>query len=131
MRCNQDGERVKAKWFCLIFKLGFLQLISKPFIILRQSLELALWIVLKQSDLYESKHVAAECSYMIHNPSFKMTTSFAIYLDLELTSLNFDIIKFKEYKFSKVCFWYNVKGCQYMVIYSNERETYLLIDSGY
>ena len=131
MRCNQDGERVKAKWFCCIFKLIFLQLISKNYLILTQSVELVLWIVLKQIDLYESKHVAVECSYMILNPSFKLKTSFAIYLDLELKSLNFDIIEFKEYKFSKVCFWYNVKGCQYMVIYSNECEICLLIDSGY
>ena len=36
------SERVRAKWFCCAFKLGFLQLIC-------------------QRELYESKHVAVEC----------------------------------------------------------------------
>ena len=43
------SERARAKWFCCAFKLGFLQL------------ELALSIILKQKELYESKHVAVEC----------------------------------------------------------------------
>ena len=45
------SERVRAKWFCCAFKLGFLQLIW----------ELALSIILKQRELYESKHVVVEC----------------------------------------------------------------------
>ena len=38
------SERVRAKWFCCAFKLGFLQL---KFRVLKSSLELALSIFLK------------------------------------------------------------------------------------
>ena len=55
--CN---ERVTAKWFCA-FKLDFLQLICKASLIFKSNLELALSIILKQRELYESKHVAVEC----------------------------------------------------------------------
>ena len=34
-------------------------------------------------------------------------------------------------KVSKVYFWYGAKGCQYLVIQSNECLICLLIDSGY
>ena len=43
------------------FKLGFLQLICKVSLIFKSNLELALSIILKQRELYESKHVAVEC----------------------------------------------------------------------
>ena len=78
------SERVRDKWFCCAFKLGFLQLICKAFLIFVSTLELALSITLKQR---ESRHVAAGCRSlkiwdllsldMFHNPSFKMTTSLA------------------------------------------------------
>ena len=55
------SERVAAKWFCCAFKLGFLQLICKDSLIFKSNLELALSIILKQRELYESKHVAVEC----------------------------------------------------------------------
>ena len=55
------SERVRAKWFCCAFKLGFLQLICKASLIFKSNLELALSIILKQRELYESKHVAVEC----------------------------------------------------------------------
>ena len=55
------SERVRAKWFCYAFKLGFLQLICKASLIFKSNLELALSIILKQRELYESKHVAVEC----------------------------------------------------------------------
>ena len=55
------SERVRTKWFCRAFKLGFLQLICKASLILKSNLELILSIVLKQRELYESKHVAVEC----------------------------------------------------------------------
>ena len=55
------SERVKVKWFCCASKLGFLQLICKASLIFRLNLELALWIVLKQRELYESEHVSEEC----------------------------------------------------------------------
>ena len=55
------SERVRAKWFCCAFKLGFLQLICKASLIFKSNLELALSIILKQRELYESKHVTVEC----------------------------------------------------------------------
>ena len=55
------SERVRAKWFCCAFKLGFLQLICKASLIFKSNLELALSIILKKRELYESKHVAVEC----------------------------------------------------------------------
>ena len=42
------NERVRAKWFCCAFKLGFLQLICKASLIFKSSLELTLSINLKQ-----------------------------------------------------------------------------------
>ena len=53
--------KVRAKWFCCAFKFGFLQLICKLSLIFKSNLELALLIILKQRELYESKHVVVEC----------------------------------------------------------------------
>ena len=55
------SERVIAKLFYCTFKLGFLQLICRAFLIFKLNLELALSIILKQRELYESKHIAVEC----------------------------------------------------------------------
>ena len=41
--------------------LGFLQLICKGSVIFKSNIELALWITLKQRELYEPKHVSEEC----------------------------------------------------------------------
>ena len=57
------SERVRAKLFYCAFKLGFLRLICKASVIFKSNLELALSIILKQRELYESKHVALECRY--------------------------------------------------------------------
>ena len=54
-------ESVRAKLFCCAFKLGFLQLICKASLIFKLNLELDLYIILKQRELYESRHVAVEC----------------------------------------------------------------------
>ena len=80
------SERVKAKWFCCPFKLGFFQLICKASLIFKLNLELASSIILKQRELSESKHVAAERRCLkiwellpfdrLLNLCFKMTTSF-------------------------------------------------------
>ena len=51
------SERVRAKWFCWAFKLGFLQLICNDSLILKSNLELAFSIILKQRELCKSKHV--------------------------------------------------------------------------
>ena len=45
------SEKVRAKWFCCAFKLGFSQLICKASLIFRSNLELALPIILKQREL--------------------------------------------------------------------------------
>ena len=42
------SERVRAKWFFNVFKLGFLQLICKASLIFKSNLELALSIILKE-----------------------------------------------------------------------------------
>ena len=55
------SERVRAKLFCCAFIVGFLQLICKASLIFKSNLELALSIILKQRELYESKHVSEEC----------------------------------------------------------------------
>ena len=55
------SERVRAKWLCFVFKLDFLQLICKASLSFKSNLELALSIILKERDLYESKHVVVEC----------------------------------------------------------------------
>ena len=51
------SKRVRAKWFCFAFRLGFLQLICKAFLIFKSNLKLTLSIILKQRELY----VAMEC----------------------------------------------------------------------
>ena len=55
------SERARGKWFCCVFKLGFLQLICKASLIFKWNLELALSIILKQRELYKLKHVGVEC----------------------------------------------------------------------
>ena len=55
------SERVRAKWFCCAFKLGFLQLVCKASLIFKSNLELVLSIILKQREFYKSKHVSEEC----------------------------------------------------------------------
>ena len=55
------SERVRAKWLCCAFKLGFLQLICKASLIFELNLELAVSIILKQRELQESEHVVMEC----------------------------------------------------------------------
>ena len=54
-------KRVRAKWFCCAFKLGFHQLICKTSLIFKSNLELALSIILKQRKLYVSNHAVEEC----------------------------------------------------------------------
>ena len=54
------SESVRAKRFFCAFKLGFLQLICKDSLIFKSNLELSSSIILKQRELYESKHVAVE-----------------------------------------------------------------------
>ena len=55
------SERMRAKWFCCAFKLGFLQVICKASLVFKLNLELTLSIILKQRELYESKDVVVEC----------------------------------------------------------------------
>ena len=60
-RDRSYSEKVRAKLFYCAFKLGFLQLICKASLIFKSTLGLALSIILKQRELYESKHVAVKC----------------------------------------------------------------------
>ena len=58
------SERVRAKWFCCAFKLGFLQLICQVSLIVNSNLELALSTIFKQRELCETKHVVMEYRYL-------------------------------------------------------------------
>ena len=91
------SERVRAKWFCCAFKLGFLQLICKASLIFKSNLELALSIILKQRELYESKHVECRCLKIWDLLSFLIRSSILvlkwpqvspIYLELQLPQVN-------------------------------------------
>ena len=57
------SERVRAKLLSCAFKLAFHQLICKDSWIFKSNLELVLSIILKQKELYESKHAAVECRW--------------------------------------------------------------------
>ena len=52
---------MRAEWFCCAFKLGSLQLLCKASLVFPSDSELALSIILKERELYKSKHVAVEC----------------------------------------------------------------------
>ena len=47
---------------CCAFKLGFLQFIYKAFLTLKWNLEISVSIMLKERELYESKHVVVVCN---------------------------------------------------------------------
>ena len=80
------SERVRAKWFCCAFMLGFLQLIYKASLIFKSNLELASSIILKEritrvkaccGGVYLLKNMRLVIFFdMFLNPTFKMTTSF-------------------------------------------------------
>ena len=55
------SESVRAKWFSCAFKLGFIQIMYKASLIFKSNLELALSIILRERELYESKHAVVEC----------------------------------------------------------------------
>ena len=55
------SERARAEWFCCAVRLGFLQIICHASLLFKTSLELALSVILKQRESYESKHVAMDC----------------------------------------------------------------------
>ena len=54
-------ESGRAKWICYALNLGFVQLIWKASLIFKSNLEFALLIILKERELFESKHVVVEC----------------------------------------------------------------------
>ena len=93
------SERMRAKWFCCAFKLGFLQLLCKASLTFKSNLELALSNALKERELYESTHVALECrclniwdlSYCFLCSSFlvlKWRQVLQIQLELQLGQVN-------------------------------------------
>ena len=72
------NERVRAKWPFCPFRLGFLQLISKTSLIFKLNLELALSIILKQRQLYESMLRWSDVSkYQTCYPSWYAPTTFS------------------------------------------------------
>ena len=105
------SKRVRDKWFCWAFKLGFLQLICKASLIFKSNLELALSIILKQRELYESKHVMVECrclkiwdllSFLICSSILvlKWRHVLSIWLELQLALVNLYI--WKDFKSSRI-----------------------------
>ena len=60
-RKNSFSEKVKVKWFCCAFQLGFLQLICTASLIFMSNFELPSSIISKERELYKSKHAAVEC----------------------------------------------------------------------
>ena len=65
------SKTVRAKWYCWVFKLGFLQLICQAFWAFKSNLELALSIILKETELYESKHVVVEFRCLVQLERFQ------------------------------------------------------------
>ena len=93
------SKRIRAKWFCRVFKLHFFQLIFKASLIFKSNLELAISVILKQRELYESKHVAVECrclkiwdllSFLICSSILvlKWRQVLSIYLELQPAQVN-------------------------------------------
>ena len=99
------NERVRAKWFCCVFKLGFLQLISKTSVIFNSNLYLALSIKAKRIiwvkaccggvQMFENMRLVVLFD-MLLNPSFRMAASFVniigIFYCLNYTSLLLHLI---------------------------------------
>ena len=54
------SQKVRAKWFCCAFKLGFLQLICKASLI-KVEFRVSFINYFKRKRIYESKQVAVEC----------------------------------------------------------------------
>ena len=83
------SEKVRAKWFCCGFKLGFFQLLCKASLIFKSNLELfrvsnylktkrIIWVKARCCVVYIFKNMRlAILLDMLLNPSFKMRTSFA------------------------------------------------------
>ena len=61
---NKQREKSQTnkgmKLFCCAFKSGFIQLICKAYLIFKSNLELTLSIILKERELYKSKHTVVE-----------------------------------------------------------------------
>ena len=99
------NERIRAKWFCCVFKLGFLQLISKTSVIFNSNLYLALSIKAKRIiwvkaccggvQMFENMRLVVLFD-MLLNPSFRMAASFVniigIFYCLNYTSLLLHLI---------------------------------------
>ena len=100
-------ERVRAKWFCRAFKLGFLPLLCKAPLVFKSNLELALSIILKE-------RVVVECRclkiwdllwfLMFFNPSSKWWQVSPIQLVLQLAQVN--SYTMENFKLSWVGSWH-------------------------
>ena len=57
---RQKGNKGVAQVRCCAFKLGFVQLMHRPSLIFKSNLELALSSILKERELYDTKHAVVE-----------------------------------------------------------------------
>ena len=100
---------MRGKRFCCTFKLGFLLLICKAYLIFKSNLELALSILLKQREDYDSKHVAVECrcleiwdllSFLICSSILILKRRQFLPIQLELKLAQTNLYTRKDYKLS-------------------------------
>ena len=57
---RQKRNKGVAQVRCCAFKLGFVQLMHRPSLIFKSNLELALSSILKERELYDTKHAVVE-----------------------------------------------------------------------
>ena len=120
---TREMEAIAKGWeindFVESFKLGFLQLICKASLIFKSNLELALSIILKQRELYESKHGTVECrclkiwdllSFFICSSILvlKWRQVSPIWLELQLARIN--LYTRKDFKSSGIASLYEKKN---------------------
>ena len=120
---TREMEATAKGWeindFVESFKLGFLQLICKASLIFKSNLGLALSIILKETELHESKNVAVECrclkiwdllSFFICSSILvlKWRQVSPIWLELQLARIN--LCTRKDFKSSGIASLYEKKN---------------------
>ena len=120
---TREMEAIAKGWeindFVESFKLGFLQLICKASLIFKSNLGLALSIILKETELHESKNVAVECrclkiwdllSFFICSSILvlKWRQVSPIWLELQLARIN--LYTRKDFKSSGIASLYEKKN---------------------
>ena len=120
---TREMEAIAKGWeindFVESFKLGFLQLICEASLIFKSNLGLALSIILKETELHESKNVAVECrclkiwdllSFFICSSILvlKWRQVSPIWLELQLARIN--LYTRKDFKSSGIASLYEKKN---------------------